>query len=398
MYKINPYNPGAGIKPAYLAGRDEIIEDLDNIFEAIKMNYIPQSVIFSGLRGVGKTVLINVLQDKAEEKGIFCRHIEVENRNDFISQIAACMQLYLRKHNTKESLKYLIEKGIDAIKSLVISFDPTNATFSVSANEKALYEGLNLAQSLTDLFLSVGSLASKVENPICIFIDEIQYLKQNELGALISAIHRSNQMGYPVMIVGAGLPKIYKMLSEEKSYSERLFKYIEIGSLNFEDSKKAIEEPLAKLKVSYSTAATKLIYSITHGYPYFIQQFCKIIYSGVDDKLIDLDDVKKSEDSFFKEIDSGFFKTRYERCSETEKVFAFAMTACETLPCTIKNIAYNLEKSVNSISPTRAQLISKGIIYPTSHGELDFTVPEFDGFIRRHKDYNDWKKNRALES
>lgn len=208
--------------PTYLAGRDDDVKEMEQIFTALKMNIPVQSVIFSGLRGVGKTVLINRLQKIAEEKGIFCKHLEVEERNDFISQIASCSQSFLRKISMKERCKHLIQKPLDAIKSLVVSFDPNDNTFSLSVQEMELYKSTNLTQSLTDVFVTLGEAAYNAELPICFFVDEIQYMKSSELGAVIASLHRTNQLGYPIMIVGAGLPKIYKMLSDEKSYSERI--------------------------------------------------------------------------------------------------------------------------------------------------------------------------------
>lgn len=392
MFKINPYRPGAGLMPTYIAGRDEDIANVEQMFEALVMNIPTQSIIFSGLRGVGKTVLINKLQNIAEEKEIFCRHIEVEERNDFISQIATCSQAFLRKVSTKEKFKHLIQKPLDAIKSLMISFNPNENTFSFSLQERELYTSNNLTQSLTEVFVTIGETAYKTETPICFFIDEIQYMKQNELGSLIAALHRANQLGYPIMIVGAGLPKIYKMLSEEKSYSERLFLYKEIGSLTEEQSRKAIEEPAKKFGVSYTEKAIKEIINITKGYPFFIQQMCQVVYKNTDEKVIQDMHVKNNIDDFFELLDVGFFKSRYERCAESDKKFVFAMVKCGELPCTISNVAKNLHKSVNAISTTRAQLIGKGIIYPVRYKELDFTVPEFAGYIQRLDEYKQWCK------
>lgn len=394
MLKINPYRPGAGLMPPYLAGREADIQTVEQMFEALSMNIPTQSVIFSGLRGVGKTVLINRLQRSAEERGIFCKHIEVEERKDFISQIASCAQGFLRKISTRENLKYLIQKPLDAIKALVISFDPENSTFSLSMQEQELYRSTNLTQSLTDVFTALGEAAYEAETPICFFIDEIQYMKKQELGALIAAIHRSNQLGYPIMIVGAGLPKIYKMLSEEKSYSERLFVYKEIGSLSEEQAEKAITEPVRKLGAEYDEAAVKRIFGTTRGYPFFIQQLCQIVYENAEGSVITEEDVLSAEPEFYRVLDNGFFKVRYERCSDADKKFIFAMVHCGELPCTISNVAKNLHKRVSAISTMRAQLISKGIIYSEKHGELDFTVPEFDGFIRRHPDYEQWLKDQ----
>lgn len=390
MFKVNPYRPGAGLTPTYIAGRDDDIRNVEQMFDALTMNIPTQSIIFSGLRGVGKTVLINKLQKLAEEKDIFCKHIEVEERNDFISQIATCSQAFLRKVSTKEKFKKLIQKPLDAIKALVVSFDPNDNTFSLSIQERELYQSTNLTQSLTEVFTTIGETAYKSETPICFFIDEIQYMKSKELGALIAALHRTNQLGYPVMVIGAGLPKIYKMLSDEKSYSERLFLYKEIGSLTAEQSKKAIEIPASKFEITYSDKAIEKIISLTKGYPFFIQQMCQIVFKNTNEKEIRSIHVEKNIEEFFKTLDIGFFKVRYERCADSDKKFVFAMVKCGELPCTISNIARNLHKNVNQISTTRAQLINKGIIFPVRYKELDFTVPEFSGYIQRLDEYKQW--------
>ncbi|MDO5408443.1 MAG: ATP-binding protein [Eubacteriales bacterium] len=390
MFKVNPYRPGNGLMPTYLAGRDEDIANVGQMFDALTMNIPTQSVIFSGLRGVGKTVLINRLQKMAEDKDIFCKHIEVEERNDFIAQIASCSQSFLRKVSTKEKFRHLIQKPLDAIKALVISFDPNDNTFSLSLQEKELYQSINLTQSLTEVFTTIGETAYKSETPVCFFIDEIQYMKPRELGALIAALHRTNQLGYPVMMIGAGLPKIYKMLSEEKSYSERLFLYKEIGSLTEEQSKNAIIMPAQKFGVTYAAEAVDRIIAITKGYPFFIQQLCQVVYKNTDENLIQPSHVERNTAEFFETLDVGFFKVRYERCADSDKKFIFAMVRCGELPCTISNIAKNLHKTVGSVSTTRAQLINKGIIYPIRYKELDFTVPEFSGFIQRLEEYRQW--------
>ena len=390
MFKINPYRPGAGLMPGYIAGRDEDIQNVEQMFEALTLNIPTQSIIFSGLRGVGKTVLINKLQSIAEEKGIFCKHIEIEERNDFISQIAECSQAFLRTVSAKEKFKHLVQKPLDAIKSLMISFNPNDNTFSLSLQDRELYLSSNLTQSLTDVFTTIGETAQKTDTPICFFIDEIQYMKQNQLGSLIAALHRTNQLGYPVMVVGAGLPKIYKMLSDEKSYSERLFLYKQVDSLTYDQSKKAIAEPAKKFHVSYTEDAVAKIIDVTKGYPFFIQQLCQIVYKKTDSDKIEISNVESCISDFLKTVDEGFFKSRYERCAQTDKKFVFAMVKCGGLPCTISNVAKNLHKNVNSISTTRAQLINKGIIYPVRYKELDFTVPEFAGYIQRLDEYRQW--------
>ena len=390
MFKVNPYRPGAGLMPVYIAGRDEDIQNVSQMFDALTMDIPTQSIIFSGLRGVGKTVLINKLQSIAEEKGIFCKHIEIEERNDFISQIAECSQAFLRTISAKEKFKHLIQKPLEAIKSLVVSFNPEDNSFSLSMQDRELYVSNNLTQTLTEVFSTIGETAQKTETPICFFIDEIQYMKQNQLGSLIAALHRVNHLGYPIMIIGAGLPKIYKMLSDEKSYSERLFMYKKIDSLTDEQSEKAIEEPAKKFNIIYAHEAINKIVEITKGSPFFIQQLCKIVYDKTNKDVIELSDVENCIDEFLSSLDERFFKSRYERCAESDKKFIFAMVECGELPCTISNVAHNLNKTVGSISTTRAQLISKGIIYPVRYKELDFTVPEFSGYIQRLEEYKQW--------
>lgn len=229
MVKMNPYRPGAGLKPMHLAGREDEISEVSQIFDALSMQIPTRSIVYSGLRGVGKTVLLNELYTIAEAKGIFCRHIEIEEKRDFVVQIAACAQAFLRELSVRERVKHLITKSIDAIKSLVVSFDPNDSTFSLSIQERELYKSNSLTQSLTDVFVNIGAVAAAAETPLCFFIDEIQYMKSRELSSLIAALHRSNQMGYPIMVIGVGSPKIYKILSKEKPYTERLFMYREIN-------------------------------------------------------------------------------------------------------------------------------------------------------------------------
>ena len=393
MFKINPYRPGAGLMPTFLAGRESNIEEIKNVFESLKHNIPVQSVIYSGLRGVGKTVLMNKFYSVAQEMGLFCEYVEIDGKKDFTSIITDAAQEFLKKAGMKEKGKPFMQKALEALKSLVLSFNPEDSTFSVSLQERELYISRSYERSLTQVFTSIGEIAYETEMPVCFIIDEIQYMKKDELGALISAIHRANQLGYPIVIIGAGLPKIIKMLSDIKSYSERLFSYKHIGALEYDQSKNAITEPAKKFDVEYSDEAIDKIIKITKGYPFFIQQFCKVVYDAASGKYIDAELVSQYTESFFDSLDEGFFKSRYERCSDMEKVFVFSMVKCGKLPCSISNISKHFGKNGKSISPTRAKLIDKGIIYSTKHGELDFTVPEFDGFINRLGEYKEWENN-----
>ena len=391
--KPNPYRPGAGLMPTYIAGRESVIDDVSAVYDALLVGIPSQSVIFSGLRGVGKTVLINRLQEIAGEKGIFSKYIEIEEKKDFVSQIASCSQAYLREVSMGEKLRTIVQRGMDAVKALSLSFDPGSGNFSLSVQDKELYTSYNLTQSMSDVFTAIGEVAKKSGRPVCFFIDEIQYMKQEELSALISALHRSNQLGYPLIVVAAGLPKIFKMLSDVKSYAERLFSYREISNLDAEQAKRAVIEPAKKVGVDFEEAAVTRIYEITKGYPFFIQQLCQLVYRDLEGNKIRLQDVEEITADYYRTLDEGFFKARYERCSDTEKLFTFAMTRCDVLPCEIGAVAKILRKKTSSVSPQRAQLINKGIIYAVRHSELDFTVPEYDGFIRRRSEYRSWSES-----
>ena len=186
-------------------------------------------------------------------------------------------------------------------------------------------------------------------------------------------------------------------MTEAKSYSERLFIYKEIDSLDRDQSIEAIRKPAEKLNVSYTDEAVGEIIDITKGYPFFIQQLCQIVFQNTDGKRIDEKHVESCIPEFFHNLDNGFFKVRYERCSEADKKFIFAMVSCDKLPCTISNIAQVMHKTVSAISTSRAQLINKGIIYAVRYKELDFTVPEFSGFIRRLPEFGEWEKENQEE-
>ena len=385
MRCANPYTPGAGFMPAYLAGREKPLEDAENYLSSIQLGYPQQSVIYSGLRGVGKTVLLNAIESEAEEKDILFEHIEINENRNFIQQIANTAKKFIHKMSRKEAAKEAVRKATGLLRAFTVTYNPADSTFTAGMDgdiPEDISTGI-LTDDLTDLFVSMGRTALKSEDTIIFFIDEIQYMKINEAEALISAIHRCNQLRLPIMIFGAGLPKILKMLGEVKSYSERLFRFEEIGSLEKEDAKAAIVKPAEELKVSYNEDAVKEIINVTEGYPFFIQEYCKAIWERAEETIITVEDVYNSRPEFEKRLDQSFFKVRFERSTKKEKQFMFAMVKCGDLPCTISNVAAIMGKNVKSISPYRAQLIDKGLIYATAHAEVDFTVQQFDKYLIR---------------
>ena len=229
-------------------------------------------------------------------------------------------------------------------------------------------------------------IAKKEECGVALFIDEIQYLKDEEFEALIAAIHRVNQKDLPLIIFAAGLPKIAKIAGDVKSYAERLFQFTPIGSLE-EDGALALTEPALKWSVSYEKEAVDEILKVTESYPYFLQEYGKQVWRKLDErKIITTAMVKEAYPDFIKSLDESFFKVRHDRATPKELEFMIAMVKVGKLPCNTKDIAKNLNLPLSSISPIRAQLIHKGFIYAANRGEVDFTVPQFDSFLKRiHK-------------
>ena len=378
---INPYTPGAGVMPGYLAGRDDIIQDGKDSIYSLMNGYPRQPIIYYGLRGVGKTVLLTALKEYAIKEGVLAFHFEIQEKVSLINDIILSANQTLAKISKVEKIKNIFEVAKNSLQSFTLTYTTGENSISVEMNKKL--SEMMLQSNLVELLLNLGRLAKESKNTIIYFIDEIQYAKQNELEALITAQHRINQERLPITIIAAGLPKILVNMTESKTYAERMFAFVEISSLEYKDAKNAIVNPGKPFDITYTEEALKEIYQITEGYPYFIQQFCYLISKKYKD--IDLNIVNEMKSIFFKELDKSFFKVRFDKCTPREKEFMFAMANCGELPCTVASVAHILNKDLKSISPIRARLINKGLIYATRYGEIDFTVPKFDEFLKRMK-------------
>lgn len=380
----SPYTPGAGAMPPYLAGRSELIKNAEKCLTALSKGYPQQSVVYYGLRGVGKTVLLNAIEEKADDLDILYAHIEIAEKRSFIRQITNYSKQIIYKMSASEKAKEFARKAMGILQAFNITYNPEDQTFSAGLSEPSAYVTTGiLSDDLTDMFVHMGKTALKAGESICFFIDEIQYMKDNEMEALINALHRVNQLRLPVIIFGAGLPKVLRTFGEVKSYSERLFKFIPVGELSEKDARDAVVKPAEDLEVRYADDAVDEIIKWTKGYPYFIQELCGMIWDNTDEDIIKKITVTKVIPQFLEHLDESFFKVRYERCTKKEHNFLFAMVKCGELPCTISNVAHFMKKKVNSISPLRAQLINKGLIFSAGHGEIDFTVPLFDEYLKR---------------
>lgn len=380
----SPYTPGAGAMPPFLAGRDDLLDSAEKYLVSMTKGLPQRPVIYYGLRGVGKTVLLNAIEEKADEMDILYAHIEIAEKRSFVTQIGNSSKKIVHAMSVAETAKDFYKKALGILQAFNITYNPNDQTFSAGVTEPSPYITTGvLSDDLTDMFVSMGRTAVKAQKVICFFIDEIQYMKESEMEALVNALHRVNQLRLPIMLFGAGLPKVLRILGEVKSYSERLFQYLEVGELSAESAREAIEEPAKQLGVEYTEQAVQEIVRWTKGYPYFIQELCSVVWEYTGGKVIEFDEVERLVPTFLEHLDKSFFKVRFDRCTKKEQDLLFAMVMCGELPCTIANVAKFLKKTVNTISPLRAQLINKGIIYSTGHGEIDFTVPLFDEYLKR---------------
>lgn len=380
----NPYRPGAGMSPAYLAGRDNTINEAQNILQAINYGYSARSVVYYGLRGVGKTVLLNYIENLADEMELPSEYMEIAERDrSFQYQMALHIYKLINRLSLLKNIESHIKKALSILKAFTIKYGCDDISIEVNPANGISDTG-NLANDMTELFLALGVIAQKQNKGVVLFIDEIQYIKDDEFEALMEAIHRTNQKNYPIVIFSAGLPKIAKIAGDVKSYAERLFDFIEIDSLNNEEAKLALIEPAKRFQINYTDEAVNKIIEITQGYPYFLQEYGKWVWECKKEKsIIDIKIVNKAYDKFEQSLDKAFFKVRHDRATAREIEFMTAMVACEKLPCSTKEIANIMGESIQAISPLRAQLIHKGFIYAAKRGEVDFTVPQFDKYLKR---------------
>lgn len=382
----NPFSPGAGTRPPELAGRESIIEDaLINIKRAnIGNNCRPQ--MYLGLRGVGKTVLLNKIESLAEENGHIATFIEADEKIDLKKVLNKEIQQVLKKLSTVELVKQEVARGWAALKSFLSNFEMSVGDISVSVEpEVGIADSGRFESDLSQLFLIIGQLAQKAQKPWTLLIDEIQYLNREDLSALIVALHKCNQKSVPILFFGAGLPSMAAMSGDAKSYAERLFSYPPIGKLSERDANAAIEVPINQLGEKISSAALKLIYERTQGYPYFLQEWgAKVWHYSTEGKEIDRQDVENATNSILKNLDEGFFKVRIDRLTNAEKDFVIAMSTLHGEMYKISDIASQLNKESKNLSGVRDKIIKKGMIYSPSYGELAFTVPLFADYLRRN--------------
>jgi hypothetical protein len=390
----NPFAPGAGTPPPELAGRDALRESIRIAAERIRLGLPAKSVLLVGLRGVGKTVLLDRMRADAEAHGFETVRIEAPEGRSLPSMLAPQLRQALLRLSRAEQAKDLATRGLRALAGFAKSLKLKYADIEVGIDydpEPGLADNGDLEHDLQALLEAIGLAAQAVKTAVLIFIDELQYVKEEELAALITAMHRCAQRQVPVMLVGAGLPQLRGRMGNAKSYAERLFDFPQVGPLQDDEARRAIVKPIEDARQTISTDAVQLIVQETHGYPYFLQEWGKQAWDTADQSPIEQQDVAAASCTAIAALDESFFRVRFDRLTPAEKKYLRAMAELGPGPHRSGDIAECLTKKVTSLGPTRNSLIAKGMIWSPNHGDTAFTVPLFDKFMKRIVPGDDWR-------
>lgn len=388
----NPYRPGAGAKPPALIGRDELIDRFGVILRRALAGRPGKSLMPIGLRGVGKTVLLNRFKEIAETEGLKVLFIEAPETDDFRVLLAAHLRRgLLQLHQSGPTAAIL--RALRILKAFTLRL-PHGASASIDVEPLLGHADSGLiAEDVTDLLTATGDAAISRETGILLAIDEVQYLSIEEMAALITAVHRTVQMDQPVVLAGAGLPQLPGLTGEAKSYAERLFDFPEIGSLNRQDASDALQIPAEAQGARFDADALRRIVEEARGYPYFLQEWGYHVWNAAPGPRITAADVEAARPGVVRQLDQNFFLVRFDRLTPKEKQYLRAMAQLGPGPHRSGDIAGCLGANVESVAPRRSALIKKGMIYSPAHGDTAFTVPLFDENLKRAMP--DWQHPRA---
>ena len=391
----NPYAPGAGTPPPELAGRDELREIIRIALERVRAGRPTKSILMVGLRGVGKTVLLDRMRDDAEASGIHTIRVEAPESRSLPAILAPQLRQALLRLSRIARAKKLAQRALRGLagfaKALKVKYQDIEVGFDFEP-EPGLADNGDLEHDLQALLEVTGIAAKAAGTALAIFVDELQYVEEEELAALITALHRTAQRSLPVVLVGAGLPQLPGRMGRAKSYAERLFDFPRVGPLSPQAARIAIAKPASDQGVEVTEDALQRIFQETHGYPYFLQEWGKHAWDAADASPISLPDVELASKTAVAALDEGFFRVRFDRLTPLEKKYLRAMAELGSGPHRSGDISDQLNREVTSLGPTRGQLIAKGMIWSPSHGDTAFTVPLFDEFMRRIMPGNDWKQ------
>lgn len=381
----NPFAPGAGSQPPELAGREEIIANAEIALQRILIGRPAQSQMLLGLRGVGKTVLLNRIEQIAERLNYLTSFIEAPEDRKLVDLLYPKIHQVLRKLSLFENAKTATYNAMRALRSFASAFKITMGDFEVSVDpEPGVADSGNLEYDITELFLKIGEAAKAAGRGWVLLIDEVQYLSPVELSALIVAIHCINQKALPVLFFGAGLPAVAALSGDAKSYAERLFTYPKIDALNKIDAANAIRKPIEDEGESIDDDLLYNIVDLTKGYPYFLQEWGFQVWNASIQSPIRIDCIYAAQKEAFRRLDEGFFKVRIDRLTPKEREYVIAMAQLGSGPYRSADVADKLNEKLTTLGPRRAQIIAKGMIYSPAYGDIAFTVPMFDDYLKRH--------------
>lgn len=382
----NPFSPGAGSPPPELAGREDVLAQAAILLGRVKQKRSEKSLLLTGLRGVGKTVLLNEIERNAQ--GLGYRTIMVEAHED--KRLAVLLAQHLRPLlfdlDRIKGAGYKARRGLAVLRSFIgaIKISLGDLEFSLDTEpERGSADSGDLEVDLPNLFVAVAEAAEERNVAVALLIDELQYLTTTELSALIMAMHRLQQRQLPFVLVGAGLSVLPGLAGESKSYAERLFNFPQIGPLSKSAVIKALQDPVKEAGVEFESRALDKIADVTRGYPYFIQEWGYQAWNLATESPITVAVVNSAGDKVQKRLDQNFFRVRFDRLTPKEREYLRAMAELGPGPYRTADVANKLEVKLSTQGPVRASLIKKGMIYSPEHGEMAFTVPLFDEFMRR---------------
>ena len=389
----NPFAPGAGTPPPHLAGRDELRATLNVALARARLGRPAKSAMLVGLRGVGKTVLLDRVRNEAESSGIHTVRIEAPEGRSLPALLAPQLRQALLRLSQINAAKAYAVRGLRALagfaRKLKLTYNDIEVGFDYDA-EPGLADNGDLEHDLQALFEQVGLAAKAAGTALAIFVDELQYVEEEQLAALITAVHRTEQRQLPIVLVGAGLPQLRGRMGNAKSYAERMFNFPEIGPLAMEGAEQAIRKPLADEGVTIKDDALAELIRVTEGYAYFLQQWGYFTWEGATASPITIDDVRKSSVVAIAALDESFFRVRFDRLTPKEKKYLRAMAELGPGPHRSGDIAACCKSAVTSLAPTRSSLIAKGMVWSPNHGDTAFTVPMFDQFMKRIMPGQEW--------
>lgn len=390
----NPFAPGAGTPPPELAGRDALRETLRVALQRARLNRPAKSAMLVGLRGVGKTVLLDRVRQDAEAAGIHTVRVEAPEGRSLPALLAPQLRQALLRLSQIDKAKDIAVRGLRALagfaSKLKITYNDIEVGIDYDA-EPGLADNGDLEHDLQALMEQVGLAAKAAGTAIAIFIDELQYLEEAQLAALITAMHRTEQQQLPVVLVGAGLPQLRGRMGNAKSYAERMFDFPDIGPLPPEAAAQAIVKPLRDESVDIEPAALDEILRVTKGYAYFLQAWGSYTWQAAHASPITIQDVRSASTLAIAALDESFFRVRFDRCTPKEKRYLRAMAELGAGPHRSGDIAACMKSTVNSLAPARNSLIGKGMIWSPNHGDTAFTVPMFDDFMKRIMPGDSWR-------